>query len=135
MVQHAIVVCLAVGLHSGDAVVKPVAYENRWYKDRDCPGQTDWTHRYDLESCRTSKCGTHDQFDRYQLDRQINDTHLFIGAGCSGDGYTAAGCDETAYMWEGAEVAVGCVNYPMSGSGGFFWASSPSPPHMKDLVV
>ena len=49
MVQRAIAVFLAVGLHSGDAAVPAVAYEVRsWYNPQDCSGPPDDVRRYPL---------------------------------------------------------------------------------------
>ena len=117
MVQRAIVVCLAVGFHSGDAVDKPVAYEMRVWKDPGCSGPPHSTFRYPLESCRKETCN---RSPCYAFDHQINDTHLHRGAGYAdcwpnGDGRE--------------QIAGDCLPAGGSGSMGYFWAYS------KDLVV
>ena len=137
MVQRAIAVFLAVGLHSGDATVPAVAYEVRSWNspppDGDCSGPPDYVWRYPLDICRE------DEYAGslvYCFDRQINDTHLGMKRPATGvhPPYFEQCCDGRANCEPEYFKLMGSCDYsvePHSGgsSFGYFWVYS------KDLAV
>ena len=124
MVQRAIAVFLAVGLHSGDAAVPAVAYEHRgWDKSQDCSGPPDYVFRYPLEICREVSVN----YD-YLFERQINDTNLGV---IRSQEYRRFPCDFTGsdekFRLMGSASCTSVSSAP--GSWGYFWVYS------KDLAV
>ena len=121
MVQRAIAVFIAVGLHSGDAADKAVAYELRfWDKSPDCAGPPKDTYRYPLETCRRENC---QRTICYVFDRQINDTHLAHTM------YPRTPCSDPMFPEEDAQIVDSCSADSKGWSSGYFCVYS------KDVAV
>ena len=133
MVQRAIAVFIAVGLHSGDAADKPVAYEVRyWDKSQDCSGAPmtcealevlfgdDCDTLVTLETCRKIVSAP---FPTYVFDRQINDTHLAHTM------YPRTPCSDPMFPEEDAQIVDSCSADSKGWSSGYFWVYS------KDVAV
>ena len=137
MVQRAIAVFLAVGLHSGDATVPAVAYEVRSWNspppDGDCSGPPDYVWRYPLDICRE------DEYAGslvYCFDRQINDTHLGMKRPAQGGPHPPyyeqcceghANCQPEYFELMG--ICYCDSDYGQYSCSGYFWVYS------KDLAV